>query len=255
MTIPNHEKEKYKLIMNFIHQLSQLKIQSPDMIMVHASMRRIGGRAEYLLDQLLTAIQPAGTLVAYVDYHPTEEIPWFDPSRSPAVPDYGIFAETVRRHPDALRSLNPGASVAAIGSFASELCKDQPLDFGYGEGSPFEKLVQGDGKVLLLGSDFDHVTLLHYAEHIADLPDKRLVTNTYKRWTNSNIEIITCQEFDTGSPVVKEMPENYFQQLIEMFVTDNPKVITGPMGNTTAWVLPARDLVEFAVGKMVDSYG
>ena len=114
--------------------------------------------------------------MAYVDYEKTDDVPYFDPSRSPAASDYGVFAEIVRTWPGAIRSENPGASTVAIGARAAWLCADHPMNYGYGKGSPLDKLVEANGKVLLLGSDLDHVTLLHYARtgHSAQqTPDSR----------------------------------------------------------------------------------
>jgi aminoglycoside 3-N-acetyltransferase len=36
-------------------------------------------------------------------------------------------------------------------------------------------MLDGGGRILLLGSDHDHVTFLHHAEHTVDVPDKRIV--------------------------------------------------------------------------------
>jgi aminoglycoside N3'-acetyltransferase len=37
------------------------------------------------------------------------------------------------------------------------------------------KLLDARGKVLLLGASFETMTLLHYAEHMARLPKKRVI--------------------------------------------------------------------------------
>ena len=138
-----------------VEDLKGLGITSPDFVMAHVSMRKVGGRAEDLVEALLTALHPYGTLLSYVDFEESDDIPFFDPSHSPACRDYGIFPEIVRRHPNSIRSLNPGASVCAIGKQAKWLCADHPNEYGYGINSPFHKLVEKDGKVLLLGSDWD----------------------------------------------------------------------------------------------------
>jgi aminoglycoside 3-N-acetyltransferase len=113
--------------------------------------------------------------MAYADFEPTLEIPYFDVKRSPARPDYGVFAELVRTYPGAVRSANPEASRVAIGAKAHWLCEEHSLDYGYGPEGPLGRLVSAGGKVLLLGSDLDQVTLLHLEEHIADIPDTRVV--------------------------------------------------------------------------------
>ena len=92
----------------------------------------------------------------------------------------GVLAETLRTWPGALRSRNPGASMVAIGARARWLTADHPYDYGYGPGSPLAKLVEADGSVALLGSDLDQVTLLHLSEHLAELPNKRVVRRDFR---------------------------------------------------------------------------
>ncbi len=214
--------------------------------MVHASMRAVGGRAEDVVRALLDAVGPDGMLVAYVDFAPTADIPHFDLAASPAAADHGVLAEVIRRWPGAVRSANPGASVVAIGPGAQWLCPDHPLRFGYGPGSPLAKLTDANGKVLLLGSHFDHVTLLHYAEHLARLTDKRIVRDTVR--TTSGDELC-IEEFDTSRGVVDRMPEAYFDEIVRAFV-DAGGAIAGRVGGAKSHVMAARDLVSFAVEKM-----
>ena len=58
---------------------------------------------------------------------------------------------------------------------ATALFATQPWDYAYGEGSPLARLVELGGRILLLGSDHDQVTFLHHAEHLVQVPDKRVV--------------------------------------------------------------------------------
>ena len=120
--------------------------------MVHASMRAVGGRAEDVVHALLDAVGSEGTLMAYVDFESTAKVPCFDLAASPAAADHGVLAEVVRRWPGAVRLANPGASMVAVGRHAAWWCAEHPLQYGYGPGSPLAKLVEGNGKVLLLGS-------------------------------------------------------------------------------------------------------
>ena len=50
---------------------------------------------------------------------------------------------------------------------------EHPDDDGYGARSPFARLVEADGQVLMLGAPLDTVTLLHHAEAVARGADKR----------------------------------------------------------------------------------
>ena len=122
-----------------------------------------------------------------------------------------MLPEVIRTWTGAVRSHNPGASMVAIGGRAEWLCSGHPLDYGYGPGSPLGKLVEAGGDVLLLGSSLDSVTLLHHAEHLARLPDKRIVR--YQVPTAQGDRCI--EEFDTSEPVIAGMPENYFEKIVE----------------------------------------
>ncbi|MFG9957562.1 AAC(3) family N-acetyltransferase, partial [Pseudomonas aeruginosa] len=116
---------------------------------------------DFVLDLPIEARQ------VYYDEHPP-----FDPATARAVRDHSILAEFLRTWPGAERSLNPEASMVALGIQAKQLTQDHPLDYGYGAGSPLAKLVEHKGKVLMLGAPLDTITLLHYAENRARMAHK-----------------------------------------------------------------------------------
>ena len=62
---------------------------------------------------------------------------------------------------------------------AAALIADQPWHDYYGPGSPLDKLCRWGGRILRLGADPETVTALHYAEYLADLPDKKRVRWDY----------------------------------------------------------------------------
>ena len=200
--------------------LIQLGVKQADTIMVHASVRAIGpviGGANVIVQALLDAVGEDGTLVAYVDFEPffedsdEIEVPVFDKRTARAARDHGVLHETIRTWPGALRSDHPDAGVAAIGARAEWIVESHPFQYGYGEGSPLEKVVEAGGRVLMLGASLDTITLLHYAEHKAELPNKRI--RRYKRLMPgiSGPEWIDFEEFDTTEPVLDELPSNCFE--------------------------------------------
>ena len=231
--------------MCLLEELRALGVLPGDIVMVHASMRAVARRAEEVVEALLAAVGAGGAVMAYVDFEPSGEPLEFDLSASPAARDHGVLAEVIRRWPGAVRSQNPGASMAAIGARAEWLCADHPLDYGYGPGSPLAKLVDTQGKVLLLGSHFDHVTLIHHAEHLAQIPNKKVVHYTV-RVGGADVEI---EEFDTSEGVVERMPEKYFEQVVREFLATG-RSSSGRVGGATSYLLPARELVAFALAKL-----
>lgn len=236
--------------MALVDDLRRLGVAPGGTVMVHASMRAVGGRAEDVVTALLEALGAEGTLMAYVDFEPTEEVPGFDVASSPASIGHGVLAEVIRTWPGAVRSANPGASMVALGARARWLCADHPLDYGYGPGTPLARLVEVRGHVLLLGSHLDHVTLLHHAEHLARLPNKRIVRHTI----TAGGEELTFEEFETSEPVVASMPHAYFEHVVRAYVTARG-ARTGPVGGATSHLLPAADLVDFAVARMEREHG
>lgn len=237
--------------MTLQHDLQALGLPRGGAVMVHASMRAVGQRAEVLVEALLDQLGPAGTLLAYVDFELTEQVPKFDRLRSPAAFDYGVLAEVIRRWPGAQLSFNPGARMAALGAHAAWFTDDHPLIDGYGPGSPLWKLVEVGGEVLLLGSDPDQVTLLHYAEVLARIPNKRRVRHVYP--TQDGPTLI-AEEFDTASGVVAQMPDRYFARIIEQAL-DRGLARSGPVGGALAHRFSARALVALAVELLERDFG
>ncbi len=167
---------------SLVADLSRLGISPGAVLMVHASVRSVGPVTDgvnVMVQALLETIGPTGTLVAYVDFEPFYEEdetdpPVFDKAIAHAARDHGVLHETLRNWPGAIRSDHPDAGVVAVGAQAEWITKDHPFQFGYGEGSPFEKALEVGAQVLMLGAPLDTVTLLHYAEHKAQIPDKRV---------------------------------------------------------------------------------
>jgi aminoglycoside 3-N-acetyltransferase len=145
--------------------------------------------------------------------------------------------------------------MVAVGALAESICAEHPLDYGYGPGSPLAKLVENDGKVLLIGSDLDQVTLLHYAEHLANIPNKRIVRNQVKVLQDSGeTSLVVIEEFDTSKGVVSRMPERYFERIVVSFI-NTVTATNGEIGNAESYLLRARDLVEFAVTMIESDFG
>jgi aminoglycoside 3-N-acetyltransferase len=245
--------------------LAALGVGPGDAVMVHAALRSIGPMAERgrtLAGAILNAIGPQGTLIAYTDWdgldtHCCDEsgrvagplksgiIP-FDPATSPATPDNGAIAEIVRTWPGALRSGNPGASVAAIGRRAAWFTADHPIDYGYGEGSPLAKLVELGGKVLMVGAPLDTMTLLHHAEHLAVIPGKRIWRYEVPFSVDGRAEWRMVEEFNTSIPVVAGLEDDYFTGIVRAFL-DRGAGCQGTVGAARSVLVPAREIVAFAV--------
>lgn len=237
-----------------------------DSVMVHASIRRVGpmlNGPDALIGALLDAISPGGTLLAYTDWDalyedalppdgrvPQElraDIPPFDPTASRACRAHGAIAEFIRTTPGALRSGNPGASVAAVGARAQWFVENHPLDYGYGNDSPFGKLVAAAGKVLMAGAPYDTMSILHHAEQLANIPGKRIRRVETPLLIDGVVQWHMIEEFDTANPVVDGLPDDYFRLVVEGYMASGAPHRRGTIGNADSLLVPAGEVVEFTV--------
>ncbi len=142
-------------------------------LLVHSSLSSFGyveGGAESVIDALIGAVSPGGTVLVPTltgdeSLSPANP-PTFDPQITPCWT--GAIPEAFRVRPGAIRSLHPTHSVAAIGPEARALTQDHidsltPCD----ELSPYGKLARrGDAYILLIGVDHEVNTTFHHVEEI-----------------------------------------------------------------------------------------
>ena len=112
-------------------------------------------------------------------------------------------------------------------------------------GSALDRFVALDGKILLLGSDHDTVTFLHYVEHVADIPDKRvacfkvpIVEDGVRVWRD-------MKEYDTADGVHANWPDRFFARLVDSYLMASQNR-GGRVGAARCHLLPARGLLAFA---------
>lgn len=238
--------------------LARLGVRPGDLLMVHAGIRSMGevkGGVNVVVQALFDAIAHGGTLAAYVDFEPFFEdgdeagIPVFDKRIAHAARDHGVLHETLRNWPGALRSDHPDAGVAAIGPLADWLTSNHPLPYGYGEGTPFERILDARGRVLMLGAPLDTITLLHYAEHKARIPGKRI--RRYRRHmplaqAALGSAWIDIEEFDTSEPVHDALPSNCFELIANDYLATG-RGRQGHVGAARSVLFEGADLVTYGI--------
>lgn len=250
-------------------QLRSLGIGAGDVVMVHASLRAVGAMpdgADTLIAALLAVLEDDGTLIAYVGWQQVYEdamdesgrvpadlkphMPPFDPAASRANRGHGALAEAIRTTPGAQRSANPSASFAAIGAQATWFTADHPLDYGYGDGSPYAKLVAAGGKVLMLGTPYNRLSVLHYAEHLADIPGKQRIRFEVPLLASTPGGDGTVwrmiEEFETDTPVAAWLPGDCFVTVVTEFL-ESGGGNQGKVGDAGAVLIPATKIVDFTV--------
>jgi aminoglycoside N3'-acetyltransferase len=153
-----------------IAQLQTLGVKRGGVLLVHTSFRAvrpIEGGPEGLIDALLAAVGPEGTLVM-PSWTGDDETP-FDPASTRASEDLGVVADKFWRLPGVIRSEHLFA-FAAKGPHAHRVTEG-PLPLPpHSPQSPVSRVHELDGQVLLLGVGQDANTTLHLAELLANVP-------------------------------------------------------------------------------------
>jgi aminoglycoside 3-N-acetyltransferase len=247
--------------------LTALGLVNGDAVLVHAGLRSVGpilGGPDSLIAAIRDVIGPEGTLLAYCDWQMEEaapsrpelrpHIPPFNPTASRSIRDNGAFPELVRTTPGARRSGNPGASCAALGGQADWFTADHALDYGYGLQSPFGKLVEARGKTMLIGAPLDTMTLLHHAEHLADIPGKRIRRYETPVLVDGQTVWRWFEEFDTGDPIVEGLADDYFEDIVEDFLATS-RGRRGLIGHAPSVLVEAEPIVRFAVNWLEQRFG
>ena len=147
--------------------LERLGVPRRGALLVHSAFRGLG-REGFTPEGVLQALaehMASGTLLlptmSWRHVKPAD--PRFSELDTPS--NVGVLTEVFRIGMATRRSLHPSHSVAGLGSGVDELLGAHHLDeTPCSPRSPFGKLVEADGWVLMLGIGFDCCTLVHYGE-------------------------------------------------------------------------------------------
>ena len=247
-----------------VEDLRRLGVTSGALVMVHASLRRLGPvarGADGVIDALATAVGTDGTLMmnvgvrddwSWVGERPVREreallagSPVFDAASTEADPDNGVLAEVFRRRAGVIPSDHPEGRFAALGPLAEALLANAPWDDYYGPDSPLDRFTNRGGLVLRLGADIDTVTLLHLAENLVDLPDKRRVMRHRLVHGAHGPVVRAVSTFDDSDGIV-DYPGDYFTELTRAYLGTGRARI-GVVGSVESELIDAADLIAFAV--------
>lgn len=248
-----------------------------DLIMVHASFRKLGlartdfgeSGAELLLDVLDEAVGRSGTLLMtlgtayaldWVNRQPVEQradllrgTEALDFRSAPAMADVGWLGEAFRTRQGTIVSDNPSGRFGARGAVANALLADQPWHDYYGPGSPLHKLCDNGGKILRLGANYDTVTALHYAEYLAHLPEKKRTRWDYLLATPEGPSHVLIECLDDSDGIVEWHGEDYFALILKAYLKLG-RHRSGLVGEAQSELIDASDIVLFGAHWMEQNF-
>jgi aminoglycoside 3-N-acetyltransferase len=158
-----------------VAELQRLGVRRGGVLLVHSSLSSLGfvpGGPAAVIAALRDALGPEGTLMM-----PAHTWEWmnrglrvFDARSTPGC--VGVIAEVFRRMGGVLRSLHPTHSVSAAGPRAAEMIEGhETAETPCGAGTPYARLLEADGQILLLGATLDSNTAFHCMEALCGYPD------------------------------------------------------------------------------------
>jgi aminoglycoside N3'-acetyltransferase len=132
----------------------------------------------------------------------------YDPQATPSH-GMGAFSEYVRQLPGVMRTCHPMQSLAVVGRYAEDLAgRDTPSAFD--PGSAFERMLELDFKLLLLGAEVQAVSMVHYSEQRLGVP--------YRYWKDFTGQVKT--------------PNGWQMRIYRMFARDlaiDPQLVLHPI--------------------------
>ena len=253
---------------SLMDDLRAIGVDPGALLMVHASLRAIGpvqGGPAGVLQALDGAVGPDGTLLMvlgaeighdWVNERPEAErpallagTPPFDPATAPVFHEVGYLAEHVRKAPGTKVTDNPSGRFGARGRHADALLANAPWDDYYGPGSPLERLCEQGGKVLRIGADPDTTTVLHYAEYLADVPNKRRVRRHYVCQGPKGPVVRAVECLDDSDGIVPWSGEDYFAIILGAYLAEG-RAREGQVGQAKSALIDAKDLATFGAAWM-----
>ena len=154
--------------------IANLGVQSSDTILVHTAFGSLGqldNGADTIIGALRDAVGGDGTLcMPALSYKDIDwNAPVFDQAHTASC--IGFLPEYFRQLPGVQRSMHITHSVSAIGARAQELLGEHHLDHTPGgPHSPYAKMRDAGGTILMIGCGLGPNTTMHAIEETAEAP-------------------------------------------------------------------------------------
>lgn len=246
---------------SLLADLGRLPQMSGATVLVHSSLSALGwvcGGPVAVVEALVAAVGPTGTLVMPTHSGPPDPAQWhnpavpqswwptirahtplFDPATTPTR-GMGAVVDVFRDRPEVVRSHHPDVSFAAGGPTAQQICGSHSLAYRLGEGSPLARLYEADGWVLLLGVGHSVNSSLHLGEYRASPSSARHIRHGLP---------LPCADGTAEWREVDDIAieDSDFEQIGSAFEATHPaEVTTVGIAHTSARLVRQRPLVDFA---------
>ena len=194
-----------------VNGLNSIGITRGDSLLVHSAIQFLGRPKDGIgiyLEAIMDIIGSQGTLAVPTFNFGFAQGERYDPENTPSK-GMGVFSEYVRTQPNAHRTSHPMQSLAVLGFHTNDLVNRDTLS-AFESGSAFERMVELDFKLLLLGADISASSIFHYSETCNNVP--------YRHWKDFSGEYKT--------------PNGWQNRTYRMFVRDldlNPVLTAQPV--------------------------
>ena len=207
--------------------------------MSFGSVGMVSGGPKSFVEALLDVVGTSGTVMiptfthcyplSVVKYH---KVPVF--RKEETISHTGVIAEHIRNDLRAIRSNHPTNSFAAIGGKTNYLLRDH--NHQSSSYSPYSKLADINGKVLIIGLNYNFIGIRHEAQSKAGLLDC-IPPYMGALFFDESDRIRTFVRRDPGG-CIKRLP-NMINNLREAGI-----VTEGSVGKAKAVVIPARESLD-----------
>jgi len=243
-------------VKEFSNKFFELGVKKGDVLLVHSSLLNFGTPTDckiskvpsQLFSDLRDTIGDEGNIAV-----PTFNFDFckglaFNRQETPSK-NMGVFSEFVRKLPIAQRSHHPMQSIAVVGRQSGYIIEND-TESAFSPEGPFDRLKELEGKILLLGADFNSVSIIHLIEEKYNVPYRYWKTfsgtytdnndtynKSYKTFVRSlennpilkmySIErelkrIKKLQEAPIGGGVIKIFDIKDFLMIAENYIQQNP---------------------------------
>ena len=196
--------------------LTELGLNKGDVVLVHSGISNLGkvnkgaiGVFELLKDRvgkdgcvLFPAFSFKGPMEGYLEGNPAISL-------DDDITTMGALSKKALSDSDCVRSVHPTHSVACIGDKCEKIISNHfDSVTSFDENSPFYKLIEEKGKILLIGVDLNSVTNFHVPESQmkdkypldVNLDEKYCISVTYK----NNVKNVITKVLDSRLSLIRD---------------------------------------------------